>query len=135
MKPKPRTVFWGNERVTHEALTGILREETLSRMAGEARVLLVQDTTSFDFSGHEAVAGLGRLENKACRGFFVHSTLAVSETGVPLGVMAQQVWVRPEEELGKRAKRHKTAFEDKESYKWVDGLRERTSGLVWAQGV
>jgi hypothetical protein len=135
MKVKQRTVFWGNQRVTHEALIGQLREETLSRLTGQERVLLVQDTTSFDFSGHEAVEGLGRLENKARRGIFVHSTLAVSEVGVPLGVVAQQVWVRAAEGVGQRAKRHETAFMDKESYKWVDGLQERRSGAVWSQGI
>lgn len=135
MKSKPRTAFWGNERVTHEALIEQLRVESVERMNGEKRVLLVQDTTSLDFSGHEATAGLGTLENKARRGMFVHSTLAVSEAGLPLGVVAQRVWVRPESELGKRAQRHETAFEDKESYKWVDGIRERASGQVWTSGI
>ena len=135
MKPKRPTVFWGNERVTHAALIERLREETLERMVGQERVLLVQDTTSFDFSGHGAVEGLGRLEHEASRGFFAHSTLAVSEAGVPLGLVAQRVWVRAEEDLGKRARRHETAFEDKDSYKWVDGLQERASGRVWAQGI
>jgi hypothetical protein len=135
MKAKPHTVFWGNERVSHEALIETLREETLERLSGEGRVLLVQDTTSLDFSGHAGVAGLGTLESVGRRGMFVHSTLAVSETGLPLGVVAQRVWVRPEADLGKRAKRHETAFEDKESYKWVDGLRDRSSGQVWAQGI
>ena len=135
MKAKPPTVFWGNQRVSYEALIGTMREETSERLSGVGRVLLVQDTTSLDFSGHAAVEGLGTLENKGRRGLFVHSTLAVSETGLPLGIIGQRVWVRPEEELGKRAKRHETAFEDKESYKWVDGLRERASGQTWAQGI
>jgi len=134
-KARPPTVFWGNERVSHEALIGILREETLDRLSGKGRILLVQDTTSLDFSGHEGVEGLGRLENSHSRGLFAHSTLAVSEDGLPLGVVGQRVWVRPEGEVGKRAKRHETAFADKESYKWVDGLRERYSGQVWAHGI
>jgi hypothetical protein len=135
MKVKRRTVFWGNERVTHAALIATLRDETLARMSGQGQVLLVQDTTSFDFSGHEALAGLGTLDHRACRGFFVHSTLAVSEAGLPLGLVAQKVWVRPEEEVGKRAKRHEMAFEDKESYKWVDGVQEGGSGVAWARGI
>lgn len=135
MKPKPLTVFWGNARVTHGALIEVLRGETLERLSGVGRVLLVQDTTSVDFSGHEAVEGLGRLENAACRGFLVHSTLAVSEGGLPLGLLGQQVWTRPMEELGKRARRHETAFADKESYKWVEGVQDGTGRAVWAGGV
>jgi hypothetical protein len=135
VKRKRHTVFWGNERVSHAELIGLLRDETLERLVGQGRVLLVQDTTSLDYSGHESVEGLGILENPAQRGLFVHSTLAVREDGLPLGLVAQQVWVRPEAEMGKRAKRWTTAFADKESYKWVDGLRERASGQVWAAGI
>lgn len=135
MKAKPHTVFWGNARVSHQALIETIREETLERTRGEERVLLMQDTTSLDFSGHEAVAGLGTLESGQGRGMFVHSTMAVSTVGLPLGVVAQRVWVRAEAERGKSAKRRETAFEDKESYKWVDGIRERGSGQVWAQGI
>lgn len=122
MKVKPPTVFWGNERVSHEAIIAVQRAETLLRLKEEDKVLLVQDTTSFNFSHHPATAGLGPLETKHCRGFLAHSTLAVSRVGVPLGLIQQQVWVRRDEEVGKRHQRHQRPFEEKESYKWVKGL-------------
>ena len=124
MKSKPLTVFWGNKRVTHEAILEKASAETQARLAGEKRVLLVQDTTSFNFSHHPATEGLGPLENAHAVGFLAHSTLAVSESGVPLGVLKQEVWARDPSETGKRAKRHERAFTEKESYKWVDGLPE-----------
>ena len=93
-------------------------------MKGESGVLMVQDTTSFDFSHHPATSGMGALENEYCHGFLAHSTLAVSMSGVPLGLVEQQVWVRREEAKGKRHQRHTTPFEEKESYKWVLGLPE-----------
>jgi hypothetical protein len=99
--------------------------ETKARLAGHKRVLLLQDTTSFNFSHHPATEGLGRLENGQMVGFFAHSTLAVSESGVPLGVLKQQVWTRPAEEAGISAQRHERPFAEKESYKWVEGLPER----------
>lgn len=133
MIPKPPTVFWGNERVTHEAIIEGQRQATLKRLHGEELVLLVQDSTSFDFSHHAAAQGMGTLENEYCHGFLAHSTLAVSRSGVPLGLMEQQVWVRPEEETGKRHQRHTTPFAQKESYKWVMGLPEQAAGerLPW----
>lgn len=91
-------------------------------MGDSERVLLVQDTTSFNFSHHPASAGMGPLEHPSCRGFLAHTTLAVSGNGVPLGVLEQQVWTRLDSETGKRPQRHETAFADKESYKWVKGL-------------
>lgn len=122
MKSKPLTVFWGNKRVSHEAILEKASAETRARLAGEKRVLLVQDTTSFNFSHHPATEGLGPLENAYASGFLAHSTLAVSEVGVPLGVLKQVVWARDPAETGKRAQRHERAFTEKESYKWVDGL-------------
>lgn len=124
MKSKPLTVFWGNARVSHEAILKKASAETRARLAEEKRVLLVQDTTSFNFSHHPATEGLGPLENAHAVGFLAHSTLVVSEIGVPLGVLKQEVWARDPAETGKRAKRHERAFTEKESYKWVDGLPE-----------
>jgi len=125
MKPKPLTVFWGNKRVSHEAILGKASAETQARLAGEKRVLLVQDTTSFNFSHHPGTEGMGPLENAHAVGFLSHNTLAVSEAGVPLGIVKQVVWARNPAETGKRAQRHERAFTEKESYKWVDGLPER----------
>jgi len=122
MKVKPPTVFWGNERVSHEAIIEVQRAETLLRLKAEEKVLLVQDTTSFNFSHHPATKGMGHLENEYTQGFLAHTTLAVSQQGVPLGVLAQQVWARLAEEKGKRKRRHELPFEEKESYKWVRGL-------------
>lgn len=122
MKPKPPTVFWGNERVSHDGILDKATAETRGRLAGHPRVLLVQDTTSFNFSHHPATEGLGPLENAQTNGFLAHNTLAVSEAGVPLGVVKQRVWVRDAAETGKRHQRHERAFTEKESYKWVDGL-------------
>jgi hypothetical protein len=91
-------------------------------MQGAREVLLVEDTTSFNFGHHPGTEGVGPLENVSCRGFLAHSTLAVSAVGVPLGLLDQQVWVRRDEDTGQRAKRHERPFEQKESYKWVQGL-------------
>jgi len=130
MKVKQPTVFWGNQRVSHEAIIEELRRETEERMHGLKRVLLVQDSTSLNYSGHQATDGLGPLENQWARGLLVHSTLGVSEGGLPLGLVGQQVWSRAEAASGKRGKRHETAFEDKESYKWVAGLEGDWSEAV-----
>lgn len=89
-------------------------------------MLLLQDTTTFDFSDHPATQGLGTLENAAMRGFLAHTTLAVSMSGEPLGVVKQLVWRRPPAVAGSRHARHTTPFAEKESYKWVEGLPDRT---------
>jgi hypothetical protein len=81
--------------VKQQAIIGQQRAATLERRQGEQRVLLVEDTTSYNFSQHSATVGLGPLENEQCRRFLAHNTLAVSEAGVPLGLLGQVVWARP----------------------------------------
>ncbi len=108
------------------------RSATLERVQGEARVLLLEDTTSYNFSQRPATVGLGPLENESCRGFLAHSTLAVSEAGVPLGVIEQVVWARSE---GARSDRHQRAFEDKESYKWVQALPDAATQAALPEAI
>lgn len=124
MNSKRPTVFFDNDRVEHGTLVAGQRAacEARIRERGEGRVLLVQDTTEFDFSHHPQTKEMGPLENKHMRGFLAHSTLAVSPDGVPLGLWSQAVWVRDKATWGKRHQRRARAFMEKESYKWVTGL-------------
>lgn len=64
--------------VTSEAVTEPHRRASLdaARAAGGV-VLLVQDTTEFDYSGHQATTGLGPIGDGRGRGFLVQSVLAV----------------------------------------------------------
>lgn len=129
---KPPIAFFDNEAVSHRALVLGLREGTRHRLEEKKleTVLLVQDTTSFDFKHHPHTSGMGRLENSNTSGFLAHTSMAVTTTGLPLGIWEQQIWSRPEDEVGKRNKRHERAFEDKESYKWVKGLPEMDYPIV-----
>jgi hypothetical protein len=124
MKSKPPTVFFDNERVEQAEIVVGQRAACVERIKAQAAtvVLLVQDSTSFDFSHHPETTGMGPLENQQMSGFWTHNTLAVSPDGVPLGVWDQQVWVRDADQAGQRQQRHERSFEEKESYKWVQGL-------------
>jgi len=116
--------LFDNEKTTPMALIEAHREATLERLKGQAVVLAVQDTTELSLTHHPATQGLGPIGAPPAQGLLVHSTLAVSRAGVPLGLLAQQVWARDPEDIGKRARRKKTPTVDKESQKWLDGLAE-----------
>jgi hypothetical protein len=134
---KPPTVFFDNDRVEPADLVAGQRAACVERIKAEGAtvVLLVQDTTAFDFSQHPQTNGMGPLENEHRSGFWAHSTLAVSAAGVPLGVWDQQVWVRDAATTGKRHQRHEREFVDKESYKWVTGLPEMEAATSVTQVV
>lgn len=121
--------FFKNPAAAPERFLAAQGRATLQRVREHPLVLIVQDTTSFDYSAHPTTAGLGPLENEECQGFLAHSSLAVTPEGLPLGLLAQQAWTRDPHEVGQRHQRHQRPIEDKESYKWLHGLDESTRDL------
>ncbi len=126
--------FLDNEEVTPAAVVASLAEATLGRCVGQERVVVVQDTSSVDYTRHGATADLGVLENPLRRGLFVHTSLAVDPSGVPLGLLAQQIWARPTPAPDPTDhRRHRLPLEGKESAKWVRDWNATATALR-AQG-
>ena len=101
--------------------------QTRARMAEYALVLAVQDTTYLDYSTHPQTTGLGPLgtPQQQLRGLVQHSTLVLTPTGLPLGVLTQEIWARDAHapQLSAYARR-KRPLAEKESHKWLTALRE-----------
>ena len=105
-------------------------QATKAHLAGAGRILAVQDTTSLNWTHHPATTGLGPIgTEERSRGLLVHSTLAVTPTGVPLGLLDQQVWARDVTTRGKRHTRRTRATAEKESQKWLDGVTRAHADL------
>ena len=101
-------------------------EAVLAVDSGPGLLLVVQDTTELDYSKHPAAAGLGPTgggDGSAGHGMFVHSALAVSAAGLPLGLLHQQTWMRDPAEVGSRHARKQRPYEDKESYRWAQTVQ------------
>jgi len=116
--------FFENPRVT---MSGVLQshyEATVRRMAGQTLVLAAQDTTSLDYSTHPASEMLGPITTQeGVIGMLVHSTLAFTAEGTPLGLLDVQSWTRDPAERGKRHQRHELPLEAKESVRWLRSLQ------------
>jgi Transposase DNA-binding/Transposase Tn5 dimerisation domain len=119
--------FWDNDRVDAADIRLAHRQATLARLPDTGTVLAIQDTTSFSFTGHKTVRGLGYLTKRYQRGLLVHSLLAASDTGVPLGVVHQEVWARTVQRFGRRRTRARRHTADKESQRWLTGLHQAAS--------
>ena len=98
-----------NPAVEWREILDIHTTRTVERMAGQAVVLCIQDTTELDFTTQPGIAGLGRLSYEAQHGMYVHPTLAVTPAGVALGVLDAWMWAR----------KPKDPPDDKESTRWV----------------
>jgi hypothetical protein len=126
-KSYPATIasyrFLNNKNVTPEAILMTHREQTIERMKEHKTVLVIQDTTSFDYRTHPATKGLGNYcKSQGALGLRVHTALAVDEDGLPLGVLAKDVWTRDPKEFGKHHSRDERPISDKESQRWLDTL-------------
>jgi hypothetical protein len=120
--------FFDNDAIKAEQLLAPHRQATLKRMRGQAVVLAVQDTTSLNYSTHPQTEGLGPIGNNADKtiGLFVHSTLALTPSGQPLGLVDVQVRSRDRQRFGGSRKGHQRngkAMAEKESQRWLDSLR------------
>ncbi len=108
-----------NDALDWPALLGAHSQPTVARMAVQERVLCLQDTTELDFTSQPGIAGLGRLTYERQHGMYLHPTLAVSESGVALGVLDAWMWAR----------RPKGEADVPESLRWVEGY-ERVAELA-----
>lgn len=118
--------FLDNPRVTMAGLLSSHTQATAQRMAQEAVVLAVQDTTSLNYSTHPATEMLGLIgsQAKGLIGMHVHSTLAFNVEGTPLGLIDVQSWTRDPEDFGKKHQRYQLPLEAKESVRWLRSLEQ-----------
>ncbi len=123
-------VALGDKRRKHESAGESARDLTgASKGRGGANgrveaVLAIQDTSELDYSEHrKGTRGLGPISDAQARGMKVHSVIAVSDEGVPLGVLHQQMWSR---EIGRGVpkSRRQRGIEEKESVRWLESLEE-----------
>lgn len=127
--------FVENERVTAKAIDRAAAEATVRACAGRPVVYCIQDTTSLSFPRAKATEGLGPITNCDAPGMLAHSTLALDEKGVALGLLDQQWWCREEtDEPNRRDDEYKKLpLEEKESIKWFNGVK--ATEQVFAEGL
>ncbi len=115
--------FWNNPRVSPRKILRGHVEQTVQRALEYPTVLAIQDTTEIDLTDHPATQGTGYLASSRTRGLLMHSVFVVSETGMPLGTIRQIFWTRLLKHLGKRHQRRSRPLKDKESRRWIYGIR------------
>ena len=104
------------------------RRQTIRRIKGHRRVLAIQDTTDLDFSERLHCNDLGDIGKNqtgaVSHGLKMHSVLALSEEGLPLGVLGTHLYASHfDSEENARSR----PIEEKESYRWLqtlDALRD-----------
>jgi Transposase DNA-binding/Transposase Tn5 dimerisation domain/Transposase DDE domain len=121
--------FFDNDKATFAKVLEPHVERTRARMAEQEVVLLVQDTSEMDVTRPEQeVGGAGDLDG-ARRGFLLHALHAFRPDGTPLGTVWADIVNRTEgvshaPTAAKQRTRKQTPIEEKESLRWLSGLRQ-----------
>jgi hypothetical protein len=121
--------FFDNDRVLPQAIGTAHQQATCARLPESGALLVVQDTTLLDFTRHPATTGLGHLIHRKHFGLLAHSALLLSDAGVPLGLLHQQVWARDPQRRGQRQTRRQRPTAAKESQRWLDTLAATEAAL------
>nr|WP_081431420.1 IS4 family transposase [Moorena bouillonii] len=121
--------FWSNEKVTRTQILASHKEGVVRRCVEAGVVLAIQDTTDLEYTTHEATKGLGYINQTLQQGIKVHSCIAVSAKGKPLGLLHQQSWTR-KHRSGLKKERKKKAIQEKESYRWLETVKGAEEGLA-----
>lgn len=113
-----------------------------SKFAENKDVLVIQDTTEFNYQAHINYLDLsdhelGPTGKDNNMGFFVHPGLVIdAETGVNMGFSYIKVWNRQINKLNKEARNYKALpIEEKESYRWIECAQKSKTQLELAKRI
>jgi hypothetical protein len=133
--------FFSNPRVEEaDILQGHLAATRRRYDESDGPILLLQDTTEFTYQRRDPHAVSftksvnsgrdkeGRLRHHAVCGILMHSSLAVTEEGLPIGLSAVKFWNREKfkgtAQLKRKINPTRVPIEGKESICWLDNLRQ-----------
>lgn len=137
--------FLSNERVSEADILAGHFKATQERIAAssEAPVLMLHDTTEFSWQRESAQAvgvlgttnsgrdAEGRVRHHTVCGILMHSSLAVTADGLPLGLAAIKFWTRSKFKGTAALKRSinptRVPIEEKESMCWLDNVRQSSA--------
>lgn len=138
--------FFANERVeVANILSGHFAATRARYDDCRGPILLIQDTTEFSYQrANTSAIGLtksvnsgrdkdGRWRHHTVCGMLMHSSLAVTVEGLPLGLAAVKFWTRKKfkgtAQLKKKINPTRVPIEKKESVRWLDNLRQSIERL------
>ncbi len=126
--------FFQNENGEVGEILAAHRGKTAQRAGKHQRVLAIQDTSYFVYTSHPRTEGLGKMSLKKGKnvekiysnGLIMHTCLAVTTEGLPLGLLDQKIFsriLRPQKGAGKGKQIGEVLpVEEKESYRWLEAL-------------
>jgi Transposase DNA-binding len=138
--------FFSNDRVSEaDILAGHFQSTRERTIATDGPVLVLHDTTEFSYQRENTAAiGItksinsgrdkaGRVRAHTVCGILMHSSLAVTIEGLPLGLASVKFWTRKKFKgtaaLKKKINPTRVPIEKKESIRWLENVQQSTELL------
>ena len=143
--------FFSNERVSEREILAGHFQATRDRTAASnnSPILVLHDTTEFTFQREKpdsigithstSIGGRRKKETERLRtphtvcGILMHSSLAITTEGLPLGLAAIKFWTRKRfkgtQALKKKINPTRVPIEKKESVRWLENVKQATELL------
>jgi len=138
--------FFANDRVSEADILAGHFQSTRDRVsASDGQIFVLHDTTEFTYKreDHAAIGATnrvisgrtkdGRLRSHTVCGILMHSSLALTSDGLPLGLTAAKFWTRQKFKgtaaLKKKINPTRVPIEKKESVRWLENVRQSTELL------
>jgi len=121
--------FFDNDKVDFQKVLAPHVDRTLQRMSSQKLVLLVQDSSEIELMRpQQQVQGVGQLDGSRA-GLLLHAMHAYTPDGTPLGTVLAECLNRIDgvcdaTKPRKRQERKQKPIEQKESMRWLSGLRQ-----------
>jgi len=113
--------FVENDAIIPAMIRAPHHQATVERVKAHPLILAVQDTTVLNYTPHPCTQGLGPIcHTRRNIGLLLHSTLALTPAGQPLGFLHNAV--RARDRHARVSSRERRPLAEKESYKWVESL-------------
>lgn len=104
------------------------REQTIRRMKSEKVVLCVQDGSDLNYNNLDHCEGLGIIGSNQTgaksRGLHLHSMLAITTEGLPLGVLRSKCTAPQPKSHDDNRPASAIPIEDKKTFSWIKGVRD-----------
>jgi len=104
------------------------RQQTARRMMAQKTVLCLQDGSELNYTNLDSCTGLGELKanqtGAKTYGLNLHSTLAVTSNGLPLGVLKAQCLAPKPKSADDKRKPSQIPVEEKKTFVWIEHHRD-----------
>lgn len=133
--------FFQNENISESEILKTHINKTVERSKQYRKILDIQDTCYMTYTSHKKTSGLGTIVSKGgirkkllTKGLIMHTSFAITTEGLPLGILDQKIYARPQlpvklTALKKKSHGNGVPIEEKESIRWVESLIKSNNAM------